>query len=113
MNEIVTEIINAPLDSPLILALSVVYAVVVSLRTYDARLTLAKRSSSYSGVVPEAKRRRLPALINGMHWVGWLVFAALLILNWKYALALYALLMLLRVLPVMGWIGSVITRLIS
>ena len=110
MNDIITEIIRAPLDSSLILGLSVMYALVVSVRTYHARLIKAKRRGSFVGVASGAEGRGLPTWINAMHWTGWLLFGALLVLHWKYALALYAFLFLLRALPVLEGIGFIIMR---
>lgn len=110
MNELIHDIVTAPLNSPLLLALSVIYMIVASIRIYDARLIQAKERGFYSGVATEAEGRSLPQWVNTFHWAGWIIFIVLLMLNWKYALALYALLFVLRVLPVLERIGSIIMR---
>lgn len=108
MRELIHDIVSAPLNSPLLLALSAIYLLVESIRIYDARLIQAKERGLYSGVAAAAEGRSFPQWVNIFHWAGWIIFVMLLLLNWKYALALYALLFVLRVLPVLERIGSII-----
>ncbi len=107
MSQILFDILNAPLNSPLILALSVAYLIVASIRAYDVRLIQAKEKGFYSGVAQRAEGRSLPQWVTAIYWLGWIILLALLILNWPYALALYVALFVLRVLPVLerlGWL---------
>lgn len=110
MSEIFSDIVRAPLDSPLILALSVLYVLVEAIRIYDARLIQARQRGFYSRVAAKAEGRSLPQWVNIFHWAGWLIFVVLLLLNWKYALALYALLFVLRTLPILENLGSLMMR---
>ncbi|MBW1965936.1 MAG: hypothetical protein JRI48_00880 [Deltaproteobacteria bacterium] len=105
MSEIFSDIVGAPLHLPLILALSVLYVIVSAIRTYDARLIQAKQKGFYSGVAAKAEGRSLPQWVNIFHWAGWVIFVVFLLLNWKYALALYALLFALRTLPILENLG--------
>ena len=114
MSELLSHILNAPLDSPAILVLSVAYLIVASIRIYDARLVQGAGKAGgfykgrwfYSRVAERAEGQQLPVWVSAFHWLGWAIFIVLLVLDWRYALALYAVLFLLRVLPVLETIGS-------
>ena len=106
----IDDILAAPFESPLILGFTIAYVVVAAIRIYDARLIQAKTRGFYSGVAADAEGRFLPPWVGIVHWAGWILFGGLLFLNWKYAIALYFLLFLLRVVPVLEWIGAVIMR---
>ena len=108
MNEIAKDILIAPFNSPVILVLSVLYAIYESIRVYDARLLQAKTRGFQSAVAAEANGRMLPRWLGYIHFAGILMIIVLLIMNWKYAIALYSLLFLLRVLPVLERIGAAI-----
>ena len=108
MSQFFLDILNAPLDSPTILVLSVAYFLVASIRIYDVRLVQAKERGDYYKVAERAGDRTLPEWVNAFHWLGWILFITLLILNWSYALALYAVLFVLRVLPVSERIGEIL-----
>lgn len=110
MEEIIIEIVNAPLESSLLLVLSVAYMLVTSVRIYDARLIQSKMYGLNSSVAKQAEGRILPTWINAIHWMGWCLFILIAVLNWKYAIALYAVFFLLKVLPALELIGSVIAR---
>jgi hypothetical protein len=110
MSEIFSDIVRAPLDSPLILTLSVFYILVQAIRIYDVRLIQAKQSGLYSRVAEKAEGRSLPQWINIFHWAGWVIFIVILLLNWKYSIALYALLFILKTLPILENLGSLIMR---
>lgn len=110
MKGMVSEIVRAPLDSPLILMLSVLYALVEAIRIYDVRLLQAERGRFNSKVAADAGGRSFPAWVTIFHWGGWLIFLSLLYLNWKYSIALYALLFVLRVVPVLENLGSMVMR---
>jgi len=104
MVEFLTNILNAPLNSPAILVLSVAYVLVTSIRIYDVRLFQAKYGLC-SRVAELAEGWTLPKWVNAFHWLGWILFIALLILNWSYTLVLYAVLLVLKALPVLERIG--------
>lgn len=108
MSELINDILTAPVDSPLILALSVAYTIVESIRIYDARLIQVRTRGFRSGVAVKAKGRLLPNWVGYIHFVGWVLFIVILILNWMYAIAFYAFLFFLRVLPILERIGALI-----
>lgn len=107
MSEIIQNILNAPLNSKPLMLLSVVYAIVESIRIYDARLNQAKMKRLDSRIAVEADGRILPRWVGIFHLGGWIIFIALLLLDWKYALVLYVFLFVLRVLPILERIGSI------
>jgi len=110
MTELINDILTAPLKSPLLLAISVMYAIVEAIRIYDARLIQAKARGIFSGVALRAEGRFLPRWVGYVHFAGWALLIAILILNWKYAIAFYAFLFILRVLPVLENVGELIMR---
>jgi hypothetical protein len=110
MSDLINNIFVAPLKSPVILFLSLAYTVIEAIRIYDVRLIQAKTRGFYSGVAIEAEGRLLPRWVGYIHFAGWLVFIALLILNWRFAITLYAILFILRVLPVLERIGGIMMR---
>ncbi|MFC1475666.1 hypothetical protein ACFLQW_01535 [Candidatus Zixiibacteriota bacterium] len=108
MNELINDILAAPMNSMLLMAISLVYIIIESIRTYDARLIQAKTRGFHSGVASEAGERVLPFWVGYIHFVGYALFIVIIFLNWKYAIALYVFLFLLRVLPVLENIGAAI-----
>jgi hypothetical protein len=94
----------------MLLVLSVLYAVVESIRIYDARLIQAKTRDFDSGVAQDAKGMVLPAWVGYVHFAGWVLLAIIVILDWTFAIGLYAVLFVLRVAPVLERIGEMIMR---
>ncbi len=103
---LIGSVLSAVEDSPTIVWLSIAYAIVESIRIYDARLIQAKTGKLVSGVAVEAGGRLLPNWVKWVHYAGWVLFIMILILNWMYAIAFYVFLFLLRVLPVLERIGA-------
>ena len=89
--------------SPLIIGLTVAYFLVASVTTFDIRLTQAKRG----GVLPPDEPT-LPPWVAGLYWAQCGLFLALLYLNWKYAIVLFVLRFVLKVLPVLEFVGNVL-----
>lgn len=104
----IKDILYAPVNSTSLLIISILYAIVESIRIYDARLIQAKTRGFYSGVAISAKGRFLPKWVGYFHALGWLLLIIIVIINWKYAIAFYIILFLLRVLPILERIGAVI-----
>ena len=103
-------IVRAPLDSPLILALSVLYILVQAIRIYDVRLIQVKQKGFFSEVAARAEGRTLPPWVGIFHWVGWVIFIGLFLLNWKYAVVFYIFLFALKVLPILENLGELVMR---
>lgn len=110
MGYLIYKIFTAPINSPILLVVSIAYATVESIRIYDARLIQANTKGSYSRVASEADGRSLPHWVGYIHFAGWVLFVVILVLDWMYAIALYVVLFILRVLPVLERIGALIMR---
>jgi hypothetical protein len=89
--------------TPLIIGLTVAYFIVASITTFDIRVTQAKRDGTYPTGDPP-----LPSWIGVFAWIQWIIFGVLLYLNWKYALVLFAIKFVLKVLPVLETVGNIL-----
>src|SRR5436853_7679495 len=87
----------------LIIALTVAYFLVASITTFDIRMTQAQRQGTLPSDEP-----MLPSWVGVFVWAQWAIFLLLLYLNWKYALILFALKFVLKVLPVLEVIGNIL-----
>jgi len=90
--------------TPLIIFLTVAYFFVNSIYTYDLRVMQWKRAGDLPPDFPS-----LPSWIAIFLWLNWIIFGVLLYLNWKYALVIFALRFVLKVLPVLETIGGILT----
>jgi len=91
--------------TPLIIGLTVAYFFVASIITFDIRMTQARRDGRLPSDEP-----MLPAWVGVFVWMQWAIFLVLLYLNWKYALILFVIKFVLKVLPVLETIGNVLMR---
>jgi hypothetical protein len=89
--------------TPLIIGLTVAYFIIASITTFDIRVTQAKREGTYPPGDPS-----LPSWVGIFAWMQWIIFAVILLLNWKYALVLFAIKFVLKVLPVLETIGNIL-----
>jgi hypothetical protein len=96
---------NTPIDSPLLITLTVLFAITSSITVFDKRMIQAKRS----GVLP-ADEPMLPSWVGIIAWIHWGLLLALLILNWKYAVVVYIAKFILSVLPVLEIAGNMLMR---
>lgn len=110
MNEILRDVLSAPAQSPAILLFSIAYAIVESILIYDARLIQIRTRGFRSGVAVAAQGRSLPQWVGYIHLAGWAMLVIIMLLNWRYAIALYAFLFILKMLPVLERIGAAIMR---
>ena len=95
------ELVRQLLESPALISLTVVLFFTKCITTLDARIIQAKRA----GALPP-DQANLPAWVGVLHVLDWLFLGALLILNWRVGLAVWALLFVLKVLPVLETIGN-------
>ncbi len=86
-----------------IIGLTIAYFIVASITTFDIRLIQAKREGKLPPDQP-----MLPAWTTVFHWAQWAIFLVLLYLNWKYALVLFVIKFVLKVLPVLETIGNIL-----
>jgi len=96
---------NTPINSPLLIALTVLFAITSSITVFDKRMIQAKRS----GALPPDEPM-LPSWVGIIAWLHWGLLLALVILNWKYAIVIYIAKFILSVLPVLEIAGNVMMR---
>lgn len=89
--------------SLLIIGLTVAYFFVASISTFDLRLIQAKRDGTLPPDEPD-----LPKWVVVFDWLMWAIWLALAYLNWKYALVLFVIKFILKVLPVLETIGNIL-----
>jgi len=94
---------NTPINSPIIIALTILYAITSSITTFDIRLIQAKRN----GTLPPDEPM-LPAWVGLFGWLDWGIAIALIFLNWKYAVVVFIIRFILKVLPVLETIGNIL-----
>ncbi len=90
-----------PFTSPLYITLTIVYFLVSSIVVFDIRLIQAKK---FGGV----DYRSLPLWVGFFYYIQWALFITLAILNWKYALIIFVIKFILKVLPVLETIGNIL-----
>lgn len=95
-------------DPKVLIGLGILYTLVHFIATYDMRLNQAKMDLLHSGVSLRAGGRTLPNWVGSSVIAGRVTFAALLIANWIFAVALRLVLFLLKVLPVLELMGECI-----
>jgi len=96
---------NTPINSPILIALTVLFAITSSITVFDKRLIQAKRS----GTLPPDEPM-LPSWVGIIAWLHWGLLLALVILNWKYAIVVYIAKFILSVLPVLEIAGNMLMR---
>lgn len=97
------ELIKTAIYSPTVLILTVIYYFAASITTFDIRLIQAKRTGS-----------RVPMLPS---WVAIFIFIHIGIfmylfffINWQYAVLIFVIKYILKVLPVLETIGELIMK---
>ena len=90
-------------DSPEILVASFILFFVESITIFDCRILQAKKLGNLPSDHPE-----LPLWAQLLRVPGWALKIYLLFLNWKYALAFFVVLFILKVLPVLETIGNIL-----
>ena len=96
-------ILNIPLESLLVLGITITLFLTGSITTFDIRLNQAKKS----GVLPPDERI-LPQWVALLYWVHYGLLIWLFFLNWKFAVGLVIVLFVLKVLPVLETIGNIL-----
>lgn len=110
MSDLIQNALHAPFESTFLMLLTLAYGIVESVTIYDARLIQAKTKGHSSGVALEADGCSLPSWIGYAHIAGWVLLIAILVMNWAYGILLYAVLYVLKVVPVLERIGAVLMR---
>jgi len=88
---------------PVLIGLTVAYFVAASVTTFDIRLIQAKRRRALPPGVP-----LLPPWVAAFHWAQWTLFLVMLVINWKFAVVVFLIKAVLKVLPVLEVVGNLI-----
>jgi len=102
-NQNMITIFETPIDSPLLISLTVIYIITSSITTFDKRLIQAVKR----GDIP-ANEEMLPTWVGMVAWFHWAVGLSILLLNWQFALIVFIAKFILSVLPVLETIGNVL-----
>jgi len=94
---------ETPIDSPVLIILTIIYFITSSITTFDKRLIQAVKS----GAIPEDEEI-LPPWIGIISWFHWAIGLAILLLNWKYAIIVFISKFVLSVLPILEVSGNIL-----
>jgi len=93
--------------SPLLIGLTMVFFFASAISTLDKRLTQGKTAGTLPADEPE-----LPAWTVIFDVLRFGALVGVLIINWKFGLAMYAIGFILAVLPVLETVGNVLAAFI-
>ncbi len=96
-------LLNALINSPILIILTVIFALTSSITTFDKRLIQAKKVGTVSSDEPI-----LPTWVGIISWAHWGVMLLILLVNWQYAIGLFIIGFILEVLPVWEIIGNIL-----
>jgi len=96
-------LISQFIGSPILIGLSVALFISYSITTLDKRIIQGKRS----GALPP-DHANLPRWVSVFHFLDWAILIAMLVLNWKVALLVWACFFILKILPVLETVGNVL-----
>ncbi|OGL87204.1 hypothetical protein A3I40_04265 [Candidatus Uhrbacteria bacterium RIFCSPLOWO2_02_FULL_48_12] len=97
------ELFNTTISSPAVIIVTIFYFITSAITTFDIRMTQAKRDGSLPP--DESTPSKWVALV---FWIDWLLIVALMLLNWKYAILVFVIRFILKVLPVLEIVGNVL-----
>jgi len=89
--------------TPLLIGLTVAYFVAASITTFDTRVIQAKRDGRLPSGEPS-----LPPWVGVFGYLQWAIFLVLLYVNWKFALVVFVMKFVLKVVPVLETVGDVL-----
>ena len=92
------EFLTTPIQSTILVVLTSAYFLVASISTYDIRIIQAIKDGQ--------NLKQLPNWISIFHWLLWLIWISIFILNWYYGLILFGIKFILKVIPVLEIVGS-------
>ncbi|HOZ56201.1 MAG: hypothetical protein BWY51_00668 [Parcubacteria group bacterium ADurb.Bin316] len=97
------ELFNTPVSSWIIIVLTITYTVTSAITTFDIRLIQAKKSGALHPDEP-----MLPGWVGIIAWFHWGIFISIVLLNWKYAILVFVIKFILKVLPVLEILGNIL-----
>lgn len=96
------ELFNTPPSEPILILLTIAYALWAAITTFDIRIN---QGIKYRMLHPN---HRLPNWVGVFGWLLWLTWLAIFLLNWWYALALFALKFIFKVVPILEYLGALL-----
>jgi hypothetical protein len=102
-DKIMVTLFATPITSPVVIILTIIYFFCESITTYDTRVIQAQRAG-----LSQDNETMLPKWVGFFVFIGWGTFTALVLLNWKYAILIFIIKFILKVLPVLESIGKFI-----
>ncbi len=97
------ELFRAPLESPLLLWLTVSFFFVASITTFTKRVDQAKKAGTYPPEDPEP-----PWWVGIFIYIEFAIKIALFVINWKYGILVYVVGFVLALLPVLETVGNIL-----
>lgn len=97
------ELFNTTISSPIVIIATILYFITSAITTFDIRMTQAKRD----GTLPPDEPMP-PKWVALIFWIDWLLIATLILLNWKYAILVFIIRFILKVLPVLEIVGNIL-----
>ena len=92
------ELLNTPIESTEIIVLTVIYFIVASITTFDTRVNQAIKQGE--------KETALPKWVSIFYFLMWAIWILMFYLNWKYALIIFVIKFILKVLPILEIVGN-------
>lgn len=91
------ELFDTNIESPFIIITTIAFFITSAITTFDIRIIQAQKEG-----VDEPS---LPNWVAGLYWLNWIFGTILILLNWKYAIAVFIVRFILKVIPVLETIG--------
>jgi len=97
------QVFSTPINTPLLLTLTVIYGICAAVTTLNACINQAKQVGYLS-----RKEAYVPAWAGLFAILLWATLSAIFLLNWWYALALFVIKFALKELSVLKYIGALL-----
>jgi len=94
-------IFETPIDSPIVITLTVIFFITSAITTFDKRLMQAVKV----GNIPPDEEM-LPSWVGLVSWIHWVIGLSILFLNWQFAITVFVVKFVLSVIPVLETIGN-------
>ena len=94
---------STPINSPLLIILTVIYGICAAITTFDTRIIQAKQVGYLA-----RNKAYVPAWTGLFAILLWATWTAIFLLNWWYALALFVIKVALKELSVLEHIGALL-----
>ena len=94
------ELFNTPAQSAIIVILTILYFIFASITTFDIRINQAIKQGEDE--IP------LPQWVAILYWLLWAIWILIFLLNWKYALIIFVIKFILKVIPALEIVGRIL-----